>query len=73
MISDEEILASLARLREDVEQMRQVVAYNISRAPLLPHRRRYMLLQQDLGRRLLDAHAEWLDAVAAELGDQGSV
>jgi PadR family transcriptional regulator, regulatory protein AphA len=67
MISDEEILASLERLRADVEQMSEVVATNIARAPSLPHRERYMLLHQDLGRRLLEAHAEWLDAVEREL------
>lgn len=67
MIEDNEILASLQQLRADIEQMREVVAMNIARAPLLPHRTRYMLLHQDLGRRLLDAHADWLDAVEREL------
>jgi hypothetical protein len=27
-----------------------------------------MLLQQDLGRRLLQAHSDWLDDVERELG-----
>jgi DNA-binding PadR family transcriptional regulator len=67
MIDDEEILASLQQLREDIERLREVVATNIERAPLIPHRTRYMLLHQDLGRRLLDAHAEWLEAVEREL------
>lgn len=67
MISDEEILASLQRLRAEVAELQAVVAANIARAPLLPHRSRYMLLQQDLGRRLLQAHEEWLDGVETEL------
>jgi DNA-binding PadR family transcriptional regulator len=67
MIDDEDILASLQKLRADVEEMSAVVATNIARAPSLPHRTRYMLLQQDLGRRLVQAHAEWLDAVEREL------
>jgi PadR family transcriptional regulator, regulatory protein AphA len=71
MIEDEEIVASLQRLRADIEEMRAVVAINIARAPTLPHRTRYMLLHQDLGRRLLDAHAEWLDAVERELAPDG--
>jgi PadR family transcriptional regulator AphA len=67
MISDEEILASLQKLRADVAEMSAVVAYNKARAPTLSHRTRYMLLQQDLGRRLLEAHAAWLDDVEREL------
>jgi DNA-binding PadR family transcriptional regulator len=67
MIKDDEILASLEKLRSDIEEMSAIVAKNIARAPSLPHRERYMLLQQDLGRRLLQAHAEWLDAVEREL------
>jgi DNA-binding PadR family transcriptional regulator len=67
MIDDEEILASLKRLRADIGEMREVVARNVARAPSLPHRTRYMLLHQDLGRRLLDAHADWLDHVEREL------
>jgi PadR family transcriptional regulator, regulatory protein AphA len=67
MIDDEEILASLHELRTDIEQMSAVVARNIARAPNLPHRTRYLLLQQDLGRRLLQAHTDWLDTVEREL------
>jgi DNA-binding PadR family transcriptional regulator len=67
MIEDEEILASLQQLRADIEKLSAIVELNVARAPLLPHRARYMLLQQDLGRRLLQAHADWLDAVEHEL------
>jgi DNA-binding PadR family transcriptional regulator len=71
MIDDEEIIASLEALRADIAAMSEVVDRNIARAPGLPHRTRYMLLHQDLGRRLLQAHAEWLDAVEAELAPGG--
>jgi DNA-binding PadR family transcriptional regulator len=71
LIEDHQILASLQKLRADIEEMSAVVAANIARAPSLPHRERYMLLQQDLGRRLLQAHAEWLDDVERELGGLG--
>jgi PadR family transcriptional regulator AphA len=67
MIADEEIVASLQQLRADVEEMSALVELNIARVPSLPHRARYLLLQHDLGRRLLRAHTEWLDAVEAEL------
>jgi DNA-binding PadR family transcriptional regulator len=69
MLSDEEIRKSLKQLRADVEEMRSVVATNISRIPQLPERRqRYARLLQDLGRRLVEAHAEWLETIEAELG-----
>jgi PadR family transcriptional regulator, regulatory protein AphA len=71
LIEDHEILASLRKLRSDIEEMSAAVATNIARAPSLPHRTRYLVLQQDLGRRLLQAHSEWLDAVEAELGPGG--
>ena len=67
MIEDEEILASLDALRAELDEMADVVARNVARAPQLPHRTRYMLLHQDLGRRLVQAHREWLDAVEREL------
>jgi DNA-binding PadR family transcriptional regulator len=67
MIDDEEILASLQALRSDIEAMSQIVATNIARAPNLPHRTRYMLLQQDLAHRILQAHTDWLEHVEREL------
>lgn len=71
MISDEEILASLQLLREDIARMSATVARNVESAPLLPHRERYLRLHQDLGRRLLQAHSDWLDAVERELAPGG--
>jgi len=67
MIEDEEILASLDKLRADLEEMSAVPATNVARAPGLPHRERYMLLQQDLGRRIVEAHTAWLVDVEREL------
>jgi len=67
LINDDEILASLQRLRADIEEMSRLVATNIDRAPTVPNRTRYLLLQQDLGRRLLKAHTDWLDNVEREL------
>ena len=67
LIEDDEILASLQRLRADISDMSRLVATNIERASGVPHRTRYLLLQQDLGRRLLQAHSDWLDNVEREL------
>jgi DNA-binding PadR family transcriptional regulator len=69
MVEDRQIVASLQALRADIEEMSAVVELNIARAPLVPHRERYALLLQDLGRRLLQAHADWLDHVERELGE----
>jgi hypothetical protein len=52
--------------------MRAVVERNIERIPLIPHRARYARLLQDLGRRLLDAHSDWLEEVEMELGPPSS-
>jgi PadR family transcriptional regulator, regulatory protein AphA len=68
LLNDDEIVASLRKLREDIRAMSAAVDANIARAPMIPHRTRYLLLQQDLGRRLLQAHADWLDEVERELG-----
>ena len=68
MIDDAEIVASLQQLRRDIDEMTAILDTNVARAPTIPHRTRYLLLQQDLGRRLVRAHAEWLDLVERELG-----
>jgi DNA-binding PadR family transcriptional regulator len=68
-ITDAEILTSLRQLRADIEHMRAVVETNVSRIPQLPEpRQRYARLLQDLGGRLVEAHADWLEAVENELG-----
>jgi DNA-binding PadR family transcriptional regulator len=67
MIDDDEIIASLQLLRDDIEQMSKVIETNIARAADIPHRTRYALLLQDLGRRLLEAHGDWLDEVERAL------
>jgi PadR family transcriptional regulator AphA len=71
MITDEEILASLKALRDDIEQLTAITDTNISRIAGNPHRARYALLLHDLGRRLLDAHSDWLDEVERELAPPG--
>jgi DNA-binding PadR family transcriptional regulator len=68
MVDDAETLRSLQQIRTDVKRMSDALAVNVARAPGLPHRTRYLLLLQDLGRRLLEAHDEWLDQVEQELG-----
>jgi PadR family transcriptional regulator, regulatory protein AphA len=65
--SDDEVLASLGALREDVAAKRELLAAAKERAETLPHRERNLRLAHRLGDLLLDAHERWLDDVEREL------
>ena len=65
--SDDEVLASLGALREDVAAKRELLAAAKERAETLPHRERNLRLAHRLGDLLLDAHEQWLDDVEREL------
>ena len=64
---DEDVLASLGSLREDVEAKRALIAAAKERAATLPHRERNLRLAHRLGDLLLDAHEQWLAEVEQEL------
>jgi DNA-binding PadR family transcriptional regulator len=64
---DEDVLASLGALREDVAAKRALLVAAKERAETLPHRERYLNLAHRLGDLLLDAHEQWLDEVEREL------
>jgi hypothetical protein len=53
--------------RDDVGAHRPVGDQARQRYETLPHRKRYLLLNHQLGTRLLQAHREWLDIVEREL------
>jgi hypothetical protein len=65
---DEALVRSLQGLRAEVADLaaRLDVAEEIAKT--LPHRERYLRLVHSLGRRLLQAHEEWVDEVERELG-----
>jgi DNA-binding PadR family transcriptional regulator len=65
--SDEDVLASLGALREDVEAKRELLEVAKERAATLPHRERQLRLVHRLGGLLLDAHEQWVDEVEQEL------
>ena len=69
--NDEVVLGSLAALREELADAAARLDVAEAVAQTLPHRERYLRLVHSLGRRLLAAHAEWLDEVEAELGRGG--
>jgi DNA-binding PadR family transcriptional regulator len=65
---DQTVLAGLRAMRAEIEQERIKLEAAEEIAATLPHRERYLRLVHGLGRRLLDAHDDWLDDVERELG-----
>jgi hypothetical protein len=63
----EDVLESLAALREDITTKRELLAAAKERAATLPHRGRHLGLVHRLGDLLLDAHQQWLAEVEQEL------
>jgi DNA-binding PadR family transcriptional regulator len=64
---DEDVLASLGSLQEDIAAKRELLAAAKERAATLPHRARHLSLVHRLGDLLLDAHEQWLTEVEHEL------
>lgn len=64
---DEDVLASLNSMREDIAGKRELIAAAKERAATLPHRERHLHLVHRLGDLLLDAHEQWLDEVVQGL------
>jgi PadR family transcriptional regulator AphA len=61
--------ASLATLREDIDDLKQRVAESEASARALEHRSAYLLLVTDFLRRYLDLHVALVDRVERELKD----
>jgi PadR family transcriptional regulator, regulatory protein AphA len=64
---DAAILASLESLRAELDEIDERIAEAEAIAEELPHRTRYLLMIQAFGRRLVQAHRDWLDEVEREL------
>ena len=70
MLDDDEIVASLAAMRPQLEAVEALLAESEQRALQLPDRTRYLLLVQSLGRHLIAGYRAWIDEVERELCDQ---
>lgn len=68
LVGPEAALEGLRALRTEIDELRARIAEGEQVAATLPRRERALMLNHRLGRRLLDAHAEWLDDVERELG-----
>jgi hypothetical protein len=62
------ILDSFKSLRTEIEELSSILDEAERREPQFPHRRRQLRLLHSLGRRLLQAHLDWLEEVEQEFG-----
>jgi DNA-binding PadR family transcriptional regulator len=70
LAEDERVVAeSLSAMREEIAELWAGIDEDERRAPSIPHRERQLKLVRSLGRRLLEAHVEWINEVERELGD----
>jgi DNA-binding PadR family transcriptional regulator len=67
MLDDQEIVASLVAMRPELDAVEALLAQSEHSAIGLPHRTRYLLLAQSLGRHLVTAYRAWIDEVEREL------
>lgn len=63
------VLDSLRALRAELPRLEAICDMYEERAQALPHRRRAIVLELSLARRLLQAHREWIDEVERELDE----
>jgi DNA-binding PadR family transcriptional regulator len=62
------ILQSLKPMRDDIAELAGILDVAEEREPNFPHRRRQLKLLHSLGRRILQAHLDWIEEVEQELG-----
>jgi DNA-binding PadR family transcriptional regulator len=62
------VVRSLHALRDEIAELATEVDEAERRATTIPHRERQLRLVRSLGRKLLEAHLEWIDEVERELG-----
>jgi PadR family transcriptional regulator, regulatory protein AphA len=62
------VAESIRAMRDEIAELAAGIDEDERRAPSIPHRERQLRLVRSLGRRLLDAHLEWIDEVERELG-----
>jgi DNA-binding PadR family transcriptional regulator len=68
IVGREAILAGLAGLRSDLDDLSARLDVGEGVAAALPHRADYLRLVHRLGRELIRVHAEWANEVERELG-----
>jgi PadR family transcriptional regulator AphA len=69
LVGEAVVRESIGTLRADIADLSERLDIAELMAGMLPHRRKYLLLAHSLGRRLLEAHLEWLEEVERELAE----
>jgi DNA-binding PadR family transcriptional regulator len=67
MLEDSEIVASITAMRPQLDAILELLAESERSATNLPHRERYLMLVQSLGRHIIGAYRDWIDEVEREL------
>lgn len=70
LADDATVLESVRGLREELDELSGLLEEAERVTTSLPHRARNLRLVHSLGRRLVEAHAEWLDEVERELAQE---
>jgi PadR family transcriptional regulator AphA len=65
--SESDVRKSLGAVRAEIDELSEGLAEGERVVPTLPHRERYLRLNHDLSRRILNAFSDWLDEVEREL------
>ena len=68
LVPDEVLLTGLEGLRSDLAEITAQLDVADAIAADVPHRTRYLRLNHALARRIVEAHATWIDQVERELG-----
>jgi DNA-binding PadR family transcriptional regulator len=67
LVGEDAVVESLRGLHAEIDDLRARLDAGDEVAGTLPHRERYLRLNHALARRLVDAHADWLEQVEREL------
>jgi DNA-binding PadR family transcriptional regulator len=68
LVDDETVVRSLTALRKEIAEVSGLLDVAEANIAALPHRERQLRLVHSLGRRLLQAHSDWVDEVERTLG-----
>lgn len=71
LVGEAAVRGSIGALRSELTELAERLETAEAAAEALPHRRKYLLLNHRLSRKLIQAHREWVDEVEREL-DGGS-
>jgi DNA-binding PadR family transcriptional regulator len=70
MIDDAAIVESFRAMRPELDRLEQIVEQMHESAGAVPHRTRYLRLNHDYAKRLLELHREWIAEVEAALAPE---